>query len=58
MGGGLINYGSVEVSFVVAKVVTIYFKLGFLIFFVHKLAKAQTYIFIFQSYLCKHVLLT
>jgi hypothetical protein len=44
--------------FVVAKVVIVYFESGFLIVFVHKHAKVQTCTLVFQSLLCKHILLT
>ncbi len=44
--------------FVVAKVVIIYLKLDFLIVFVHKITKVQTFTLVFQSLLCKHILLT
>jgi hypothetical protein len=43
--------------FVVAKVVIVYIELGFLIIFVHELAKVQTCTLVFQSLLSKHVLL-
>lgn len=60
-GARVENESIMEVSgflFVVAKVVIVYLKLGFLIVFVHKLAKVQTCTLVFQSLLCKHVLLT
>lgn len=44
--------------FVVTKVVIVYLELGFLIVFVHELAKVQTCTLVFQFLLCKHVLLT
>jgi hypothetical protein len=43
--------------FVIAKVVVIYLKLGFLMVLVYKLAKVQTYSLVFQFCLCKSLAL-